>query len=319
MPESPPLDSAPASSSAATAGSSAAAAGSSTIAAATTSTTAVTSAIRSPTDEDLDSSTHVPRPSETSEFAPSLLGPFDQEHDDADSAYAGSIAGTDTTSLLSSIARYREENGRTYHSFGSSEHWGPNDEKAQDQQDLSHHLWSLALKGKLYLAPVEDPKEILDLGTGTGIWSIEAAEQHPDCQVKGIDLSPIQPTWVPPNCYFEIDDFNMEWLDEGKFDLIHARELLGTAPDWPAVYAKALKALKPGGWLEQHEPSLFFLSSVQDPLPADHPFPQWGTLMTEAGHKANARFDIGHEIKGWMEAAGFVNVTEYRMPWLIGG
>ncbi|CAK4004182.1 S-adenosyl-L-methionine-dependent methyltransferase [Lecanosticta acicola] len=260
----------------------------------------------------------VPEPAAASDYAPSLLAPFNENEDDADSAYGGSSAGTDTTSLLSSIARYREENGRTYHSYGTFEHWGPNDEKAQDQQDLSHHLWSLALKGNLFLAPVQNPKHVLDLGTGTGIWSIEVAEQFPDAQVRGIDLSPIQPSWVPPNCFFEIDDFNVEWIDENKFDLIHGRELLGTAPDWLSVYSSALKALRPGGWFEQHEPSLFFRSSVQE-LDESHPFPQWGKLMTEAGYKASARFDIGAELKGWMEQAGFINVTEYRMPWLIGG
>ncbi|EME42685.1 hypothetical protein DOTSEDRAFT_175929 [Dothistroma septosporum NZE10] len=261
----------------------------------------------------------VPQPvGATSDIAPSLLAPFGADEDDADSTYGGSVAGTDTTSLLSSIARYREENGRTYHSYGTMEHWGPNDDKAQDQQDLSHHLWGLALKGQLFLAPVEEPQEVLDIGCGTGIWPIEVAEQFPDATVKGIDLSPIQPTWVPPNLFFEVDDYNMDWLDEEKFDLIHARELLGTTPDWPKLYQRAFRALKPGGWLEQHEPSLFFLSDVVK-FEKDHPFPQWGQLMVEAGEKAGLRFDIGAEMKGWMEQAGFVNVTEYRMPWLIGG
>ncbi|EME81232.1 uncharacterized protein MYCFIDRAFT_65808 [Pseudocercospora fijiensis CIRAD86] len=226
---------------------------------------------------------------------------------------------TYTTSLLSSIARYREEGGRTYHSYGSTEHWGPNDEPAQDQQDLSHQLWILALKGKSFLAPIaKDPSQILDIGTGTGIWAIEVADQHPHATVTGTDLSPIQPTWLPPNCHFEIDDYNLEWLDEAKFDFIHGRELLGTSPDWPAVYRQAFNALKPGGWYEQHEPSLFFRSDAVD-LKDDHPFPQWGQMMLDAGNKANMRFDIGDKIKGWMEEAGFINVTEHRMPWLIGG
>ncbi|KAK4614001.1 Methyltransferase [Fulvia fulva] len=269
-------------------------------------------------DTNTNAPAEAPRPVETaSAIAPILLAPFNADEDDADSAYGGSVAGTDTTSLLSSIARYREENGRTYHSYGTTEHWGPNDDKAQDQQDLSHHLWGLALKGQHFLAPVE-PENVLDMGTGTGIWAMEMAEKFPDATVKGIDLSPIQPTWVPPNLFFEVDDYNMDWLDEEQFDLIHARELLGTTPDWPGLFRKAFKALKPGGWFEQHEPSLFFLSDVVK-LEEDHPFPKWGQLMVESGEKAGLRFDIGAELKGWMEQAGFVNVTEYRMPWLIGG
>ena len=53
----------------------------------------------------------------------------------------------------------------------------PNDEEEQDRMDLVHHIYSLLLDGKLYLAPVgKTPQRILDLGTGTGIWAMDAAE-----------------------------------------------------------------------------------------------------------------------------------------------
>ena len=108
--------------------------------------------------------------SNEADVAPTLLAPLNEDAPDEvdDSLYAGSIAGSETTSLKSSIARYREELGRTFHSYGSTEHWGPNDEKAQDQQDLGHQVWTLALKGQFFLAPVKEPQQILDLGTGTG-------------------------------------------------------------------------------------------------------------------------------------------------------
>ena len=32
--------------------------------------------------------------------------------------------------------------------------------------------------GKLYWAPVQDPKRILDIGTGTGIWAMEVGRSH---------------------------------------------------------------------------------------------------------------------------------------------
>lgn len=41
---------------------------------------------------------------------------------------------------------------------GSTAHWGPNDEAACDQQDISHQFWSLMLKGELYRAPVKTPQ-----------------------------------------------------------------------------------------------------------------------------------------------------------------
>lgn len=88
--------------------------------------------------------------------------------------------------------------------------------------DIEHHNQKLQLDGALHLCPLENPKEILDIGTGnscslvrvkvysltgdtgTGIWAIDFADEHPECEVIGIDLSPVQPSWVPPNCRFEV-------------------------------------------------------------------------------------------------------------------
>ena len=77
--------------------------------------------------------------------------------------------------------------------------------------DIEHHNQRLQLDGKLHICPLDDPKEILDLGTGTGIWCIDMADTYPDCQVLGTDLSPVQPSWAPPNCRFEVDDFEQDW------------------------------------------------------------------------------------------------------------
>ena len=41
-------------------------------------------------------------------------------------------------------------------------------------QDMQHYLWYMTLDDKLFLAPVkENPQNILDIGTGTGIWAID--------------------------------------------------------------------------------------------------------------------------------------------------
>jgi hypothetical protein len=40
--------------------------------------------------------------------------------------------------------------------------------------DLQHHLYGLTLEGKLFLAPIKkDAQNVLDIGTGTGLWAIE--------------------------------------------------------------------------------------------------------------------------------------------------
>jgi len=59
---------------------------------------------------------------------------------------------------------------------------------------MQHQLWLLTLHDQLSLAPLKkEPRHILDLGTGTGIWATEYALEHPTTTVIGSDLSPIQP------------------------------------------------------------------------------------------------------------------------------
>jgi len=64
----------------------------------------------------------------------------------------------------------------------------------------------------------------LDVGTGSGAWCIEVADQFPKAHVVGIDLSPIQATTIPLNCEFIVSDLN-EGLgfDDGSLDLVQSR------------------------------------------------------------------------------------------------
>lgn len=127
------------------------------------------------------------------------------------------------------------ENGRRYHSdrFKKGDYYMPNDEKEQDRLDLYHHIFLTMIKGKLYLAPLDNPQRVLDVGTGTGIWAIDFADEHPQAEVIATDISPIQPSWVPPNCRFEVDDMEEDWtFDENYFDYIHVRTLSGSFADW---------------------------------------------------------------------------------------
>ncbi|KAM0414577.1 hypothetical protein ACHAPT_013582 [Fusarium lateritium] len=163
--------------------------------------------------------------------------------DDADSSYSLSTRITDTESLRSSILDYKWENGRRYHAYQDGSYWAPNDDRQQDAEDLMHEVYRIILNDELYEAPIGDnPQRVLDLGCGTGIWAIEFADMHPSADVLGVDLSPIQPNYVPPNCRFEVDDINQEWTyANDHFDFVHIRAMLGCIPDWTELFEKAFK------------------------------------------------------------------------------
>ncbi|KAF4336903.1 hypothetical protein FBEOM_9226 [Fusarium beomiforme] len=116
---------------------------------------------------------------------------------DQDSSLGDETASS-TASLRSSILDYRHENGRTYHRFKDGKYNLPNDERENDRLGLQHHLFLLTFDNRLGLAPPNLPgsmvKRVLDVGTGTGIWAIDFADDHPEAEVLGIDLSPIQPS-----------------------------------------------------------------------------------------------------------------------------
>lgn len=52
---------------------------------------------------------------------------------------------------------------------------------------------------KLFYAPLDEPTCVLDVGTGTGLWALDMADAYPPTTVYGTDLSPVQPSFVPPN------------------------------------------------------------------------------------------------------------------------
>ncbi|ETN44269.1 uncharacterized protein HMPREF1541_10449 [Cyphellophora europaea CBS 101466] len=241
----------------------------------------------------------------------------DEAHDQ-DSAIGEEDTQTRYTSLKSNIFNYRYENGRRYHAFRAGSYWGPNDEKAMDQLDIGHHVFKILLGGQLHLAPIDiNAGRVLDVGTGTGIWAIEFADMNPDSSVIGTDLSPIQPTWVPPNCEFEVNDCTGEWgFQEESFDFIHIRGLYGSVADWDAFYQEVYKHLKPGAYVQQVEQSV---EPKSDDRTTDGTvFERWGKLSLECGDKFGKTLRVVDESAGYMKKAGLEDVTEKRFKIPIG-
>ncbi|CAG8116177.1 unnamed protein product [Penicillium olsonii] len=241
------------------------------------------------------------------------------------------------TSISSSVLEYEYENGRRYHSGRTGHYmyvsWStgcaesmadtdrmPNDEEEQDRMDLLHK------------APIKNPQNILDLGTGTGIWALDIAEyathqyfpamltldrKFPGSHVIGNDISPIQPSWVAPNVEFIVEDFESEWhYEKDSFDFIHARLLAGCVADWPTFFSRIFEHVKPGGYFEIKESAVWAWSD-DGTLTADSPLFQYLQALDTAGRVMGRELNIYYKLKEWMIEAGFEDVQQftYLLPY----
>ncbi|KAH6976760.1 S-adenosyl-L-methionine-dependent methyltransferase, partial [Ilyonectria destructans] len=214
-------------------------------------------------------------------------------------------------SLRSSIFAYQQENGRTYHAMSAGKYFMPNDE---------HHLMTLTIGDRYCLCPKNDgAARVLDLGTGTGIWAIEYADGHPEAEVVGVDLSPVQPDFVPTNCSFEVSrgsepyDLEKEWTWSKTFDFIFCRMTTGSFADDFKIVENAFNQLQPGGYFEAQD--IAPLRCDDGTLSETSDLWRWMTLIQEGLEKLGRSTTAAQERKSTMEAVGFEGVVETVYKW----
>ncbi|KAI8051581.1 S-adenosyl-L-methionine-dependent methyltransferase [Syncephalis plumigaleata] len=134
------------------------------------------------------------------------------------------------------------KNGRRYHGVSDAPYPLPNDVTEMDRYT------------KEIPCSANNPQNILDIGTGTGVWLMDVATDFPNCSFLGVDIAPLQPqTVLPSNCRFELQNIldGLAYADN-TFDFVRHRMLVGAIPRdcWNAYVKDCIRMTTLGGWIE---------------------------------------------------------------------
>ncbi|KAI2622530.1 methyltransferase LaeA [Hypoxylon sp. NC1633] len=217
------------------------------------------------------------------------------------------------------------ENGRSYDTFRRGKYMFPMDEGEMDRMDMFHKFFLISRQenshyGGLCSRPLPTHPRILDLGCGTGIWVIDMADRHQGrASILGWDLSLIQPLRIPPGVEFQRRDIEEPWtgVEENSFDLIHMKMLGGSIENWPALYSRALRYLKPGSGLFEHVEIDLTPKSVDGDLPEESSLRIWAHELTEAMERAGRPITVNPDSTvGLLQRLGYVDVEQVskRIP-----
>ncbi|KAE9367019.1 S-adenosyl-L-methionine-dependent methyltransferase [Stipitochalara longipes BDJ] len=239
----------------------------------------------------------------------------DYLHDNDLDSTLGDEQTSYSTSLASSVRENYYVHGRRYSAYKDSGYIRPNDETEVDRLDMFHHILKLVSNGKLYEAPLpKDVQRVLDIGCGTGLWAIDFADEHPSAEVLGVDLMPIQPQFVPPNCKFEIDDIEEDFTYRQPFDFIHCRYMAYAVKNWPRLIGQIYAHTTPGGFVEFTDFDLIIRSD--DGSMDNTTMQTWTNTLPQAGRLLGREPCPGPKLEQWVRDAGFTNIVTkiYKLP-----
>lgn len=166
--------------------------------------------------------------------------------------------------------------------------------------------------------PREECSRVLDLGFGTGIWLLDMATKYQNTAFYGLDLANMNPPTVFPNTDFR-SPFDFEdsiWsLGESSFDLIHLQMGLGSIGNWPKVYDRVYRHLRPGGYFEHVE--IDWAPRCMDGTLKPGKFTEWWYAYVSppfAGATQPITYDPN--TGQLLQSRGFVNIEhqEFRIP-----
>lgn len=191
----------------------------------------------------------------------------------------------------------------------------PKDMGEVSRLDFQHFIFRTFLQVN-YLAPLQEPGDILDVGCGTGRWCYEMAEAFPQARVVGCDLAELESGQEqrPSNYRFERGDV-LKGLPfpKGSFDYVHQRALILAIPTalWSQNMRELVRLTRPGGWVEVVEGSALLQNGGE-----------WSDLLCSQVIEASRMREVDPSqmpnLAQHMQEAGLNNVTAHAFAMPMG-
>ncbi|KAJ5728698.1 uncharacterized protein N7483_003206 [Penicillium malachiteum] len=209
--------------------------------------------------------------------------------------------------------------GREYqkYSIDHRTYFEPIDDKEEAQRlDDQQKIFQKIFDDRLIFPPIRRLRRVLDCGHGAASWAVDVAEQHPNCEVIGVDIAPhMSPDDVPENLWLQVDDLNRAFtFPSNHFDLVQSR-LLATGlhrARWPSFTRDIFRVLKPGGWVQMIE-IYYNVQSDNGAITDEHALRRWSKqYMRALEDRKDLR--IGSKLRTLLTEAGFEEVDVTMMP-----
>ena len=192
----------------------------------------------------------------------------------------------------------------------------PKDHLEGERLNLQHHLLRIAL-GRNYYPRLRQPRAILDIACGTGIWGLEMAQEFKKARVICFDydrtafdssMAKRGSEGLPANFEFQVHDALQPFpFEEGSFDFTHLRFVgsFVSRDRWPGLVAEMARCTNRGGYVEVVE-----LEDLASPSPAYAQLKEVGKRLLEMRnlHQFPAPY-----IADYMRSAGIQQIQVKRV------
>ena len=186
---------------------------------------------------------------------------------------------------------------------------------------LRSHRWRTAQNSASYLLPHLRPGDrLLDVGCGPGTLTADLAREVSPGEVVAIDVSDAVIAEAAgyanqggvTNISFRVGDFRHAVLDDsGKFDVVHAHQVLQHLRDPMGALATMAALTRPGGTVAVRDADYGAFIWA----PADGRLDRWREVYTAVARHNGGEPDAGRCLLRWAGGAGLSNLTYSSSTW----